>query len=372
MRAFNGKKIAILTTTRAEYGILRTLARAVHEAEDLDLQLIVSGSHLLEAQGNTLQEIEADGLPVAAHVPIFDQEGTSPVDNAEAFGCMAMRLAPELERLRPNKLVLLGDRFETLAAASAAALMRMPIVHLHGGEETSGALDNRFRHAISQLADIHLTATEQARAKLIQMGLPPEKMHHVGALGVWNALNQPLKTLDELQQLSPVPLRKSLFVITFHPETGTGASPTQQVQALIEALKTFPDSTQVITFANMDAGGAEINRLWQAYAQAHPERVWLTPSLGQQNYHSLLQYADVVIGNSSSGILEAPSFRVPTVNIGQRQAGRERADSVLDTPADKHEIQKTIQAALNFQGVYNNPYYKADTLTNMLNRIRNE
>ncbi len=366
------KKIAILTTTRAEYGILRTLACAVREAEDLKLQLIVSGSHLLEAQGRTLAEIEADGLPVAAQVPIFAEQDATPQGNAQAFGRMAERLAPVLDQLKPDKLVVLGDRFETLAAVSVAVMLHIPVVHLHGGEETAGALDNRFRHAISQLADMHLTATKKAREKLIQMGLSEDRVHHVGALGVWNALSQPLKSLDELQKIITIPLKNPLFVITFHPETATDASPTQQVRELIAALEAFPDSTQIITFANMDAGGGRINQLWQTYADKYSDRVWLTPSLGQQNYHSLLQYADVVIGNSSSGILEAPSFGVPTVNIGQRQAGRERAESVFDAPAEKRAIQKSIEDAIQYQGGFNNPYTKADVLKNILDKLRDE
>lgn len=365
------KKIAILTTTRAEYGILRTLARAVHEAPDLELQLIVSGSHLLAGQGRTLTEIEADGLPVAAEVTIFDEEDATPLGNACAFGRMAERLAPVLVDLQPDKLVLLGDRFETLAAASVAALLHVPIVHLHGGEVSLGSLDNRFRHAISQLADMHLSATASARDRLIQLGLPAEQVHHVGALGVWNALNQPLKSLDELQKLIPVVLNKPLFVITFHPETVTAASPQQQVSELIKALEAFPESTQIITYANMDAGGGQINQLWQAYADKYCAQVWLTPSLGQQNYHSLLQYADVVIGNSSSGILEVPSFGVPTVNIGQRQARRERAASVLDVPAEAACIKQAIeQALIGNKSSAQNPYGQPDTLNKIMNLLK--
>ncbi|WP_294947004.1 UDP-N-acetylglucosamine 2-epimerase [Sulfurivirga sp.] len=365
------KKIAVLTTTRADYGILQPLIHALHEADWAELQLIVTGSHLLESQGRTVREVEADGLPIAARVPIFEEGTTTALDNARAFGVAAERMAPVLVDLKSDTLVLLGDRFETLAIAAATALLHIPIVHLHGGEESAGALDNRFRHAISQLADWHLTATEKAAEKLRQMGLPAERIHHVGALGVWNVLNQPRLDREALQRQIPVPLRSPLFVITFHPETATDQSPEQQVRALIDALAQFPEASQIITYANVDEGGETINRLWREYAKAHPGTVWLTPSLGRLRYHSLLAIADVVIGNSSSGILEAPSFGLTTVNIGDRQAGRERAESVIDTPAENEAIIEAIRTALSRgRRTVKNPYEKADTLSEMLQILK--
>lgn len=365
------KKIAVLTTTRADYGILQPLIHALHEADWAELQLLVTGSHLLESQGLTVREIEADGPPIAARVPIFEEEAATALDNARAFGLAAERIAPVLAELEPDALVLLGDRFETLAVAVAAALLHVPLVHLHGGEESAGALDNRFRHAISQLADWHLTATEQAAERLRQMGLPAERIHHVGALGVWNVFHQPRVDREVLQRQIPVSLRSPLFVITFHPETATGQSPVQQVRALIDALAQFPEATQIITYANVDEGGEAINRLWGDYAEAHPDSVWLTPSLGRLRYHSLLALADAVIGNSSSGILEAPSFGLPTVNIGDRQAGRERAESVIDVPAETEAIIETIRTALiRGRQSFKNPYAKADTLSEVLQILK--
>lgn len=366
------KRIAVVTTTRADYGILKPLIQALGDADWAALQLIVTGSHLLESQGRTLQEIEADGVHVAAQVPIFSEQDTSALHAAQAFGHAAERVAPVLAQLQPDALVVLGDRFETLAIAAAAALLHIPIVHLHGGEQTEGALDNRFRHAISQLADWHLTATEKARHTLICMGLPTERVFHVGALGVWNVLNQPRLSREALQAQCPVPLKAPLFLITFHPETDTGQTPQAQVEALIRALEAFPDTTQIITYANVDEGGEAINALWRGYAARHPDRVWLTPSLGQQRYHSLMAIADAVIGNSSSGILEAPSFGVPTVNIGARQAGRERAASVVDVPAESGMIIAAIDRVLK-QGKMDsaqNPYACADTLGKILKIIR--
>ena len=365
------KKIAVLTTTRADYGILSPLVQALHQADWAELALLVTGSHLLASQGMTVREIEADGVPIAARIPIFEEGTTTALDNARAFGVAAKRVAPVLDRIRPDVLVLLGDRFETLAVAVAAALLHIPIVHLHGGEQSAGALDNRFRHAISHLADWHLTATAKAAETLRQMGLPPARVHHVGALGVWNVLNQPRLDRETLQQQVPVPLRSPLLVITFHPETDTDVTPDEQVRALIEALGQFPDSTQIITYANVDEGGEVINRLWQAYAEAHADRVWLTPSLGRLRYHSLLALADVVVGNSSSGILEAPSFGVPTVNIGARQAGRERAESVVDTPANAEHIVNAIRSVLKTgRRLVKNPYERADTLACIMERLK--
>ncbi|HIQ40843.1 MAG TPA: UDP-N-acetylglucosamine 2-epimerase (hydrolyzing) [Sulfurivirga caldicuralii] len=361
------KKIAVLTTTRADYGILQPLIQALHQASWAELALLVTGSHLLPEQGLTAREIEADGVPIAARIPIFTPAASNALDMARDFGVAAQRLAPVLAQCRPDALVLLGDRFETLAIAAAAALLHIPIVHLHGGEESAGALDNRFRHAISHLADWHLPATEQAAARLRQMGLPASRIFPVGALGVWNVLNQPRMDRSALQAQIPVPLRHPLLVITFHPETDTGVLPAAQVQTLIDALTQFPDSTQIITYANVDEGGGQINRLWQAYAQRYPERVWLTPSLGRLRYHSLLAIADGVVGNSSSGILEAPSFGLPTVNIGARQAGRERAQSIIDVPAEREAIVAAIRQALH-QGrkKVQNPYARADTLERII------
>ena len=365
------KKIAVLTTTRADYGILSPLVQVLHQAEWAELALLVTGSHLLESQGMTVNEIEAAGMPIAARIPIFSEHAADALDAARAFGVAAERVAPVLERLKPDALVLLGDRFETLAIAAAAALLHIPIVHLHGGEQSEGALDNRFRHAISHLADWHLTATAKAADRLRQMGLPPERIHHVGALGVWNMRNLPLLDRETLQGQLPIAIRKPLMLVTFHPETDTGASPEQQVQALIDALSQFSDSTQIITYANVDEGGERINRLWQAYAETHPDRVWLTPSLGRLRYHSLLALADVVVGNSSSGILEAPSFGVPTVNIGKRQAGRERAESVVDVPAQTACIVEAIRTALkNGRKLVKNPYERADTLACIIERLK--
>lgn len=365
-------RIAVVTTTRADYGILKPLIKALEKADWAQLQLLVTGSHLLESQGSTQHEIEADGVPVAVKVPIFSESDTSALHAAQAFGRAAEQIAPVLDRLKPDALVVLGDRFETLAIAAAAALLHIPIVHLHGGEQTFGALDNRFRHAISQLADWHLTATARARETLIRMGLPMQRVFHVGALGVWNVLNQPRLSREALQAQSPIALKAPLFLITFHPETDTGQTPQAQVEALIKALEAFPQSSQIITYANVDEGGEAINALWQAYAARHPDRVWLTPSLGQQRYHSLMAIADAVIGNSSSGILEAPSFGVRTVNIGARQAGRERAATVVDVPAESGVIIAAIDRVLT-QGKVDsaqNPYACADTLGKILKIIR--
>jgi len=339
------RRIAVVTGTRADYGLLRWTMVRIAESDSLELCVIATGTHWSEEFGSTHTEITADGFSIDERVDMLSELDT-PLGVARSTGVSTTLLADALARLKPDLVLVLGDRFEILAAAQAALLLGIPVAHIAGGEITEGAVDDAIRHAITKMAHLHFTAAEEYRQRVIQMGEDPARVFCVGAVGLDNLERLPLFNESSLAKSVGLELHHPLALCTFHPETLSGVAPTDALRPLFAALESLPQLQVIITKANADAGGREINERLEAFAAAHSDRVAVFASLGQLRYLSLMTVADVVIGNSSSGILEAPSAGTPTVNIGDRQKGRLRAPSVTDVPNDPEAIRQAIEAAL--------------------------
>ncbi|MEX2450109.1 MAG: UDP-N-acetylglucosamine 2-epimerase [Rhodospirillales bacterium] len=340
------RNICVVTTSRADYGLLRWLILDIGETEELHRQLVVTGSHLLSAYGNTCEEIEADGIPIDARVEIGPDDD-SRLAAARSAGRAVASLAEAFETLSPDIVVLLGDRYETLAAAMAAMLLGIPIAHIHGGEITKGAFDDQARHALTKLSHLHFTAAEPYAARLRQMGEAPERVFMVGAPGVEAIRRLTLLTRAEIEENLGTNLGKPLFLVTYHPETLGGMNPVAAVDDLLNALAQWRDAEILFTGVNADPGNAAIRDAVTRFIRERGRGARAFDSLGNHRYLSLMAIADAVIGNSSSGIIEAPSLGVPTVNIGDRQAGRLRAASVIDSGESAEEIVAAIERALD-------------------------
>jgi len=338
--------ICIITGSRAEYGLLSPLLKLIKEDEKLQLQIIATGMHLSPLFGSTWQEIERDGFSINEKVDI-ELSKDSKVGIARSTGLAVIRLSESLERLKPDWVVLLGDRFESFAAASAAHLLGIPIAHLHGGELTEGAVDDAFRHAITKMASLHFTAAEEYRQRVIQLGESPNRVFNVGAIGLDNVKRLTLLSKNELEkQLAFTELDKTILV-TFHPVTLESVSSEEQLKELLGVLDDLKDHKIIFTFPNADADGRVIIGLLEDYVARNVNRAKAFASLGQLRYLSLLKYVQAMVGNSSSGLIEAPAFGLPVVNIGSRQNGRLRPPSVIDTPPDKKNISEAVQKALS-------------------------
>lgn len=340
------RTICFFTGTRAEYGLLRPLMRAIDASAEATLKTLVTGSHLGASSGATWREIDEDGLPIDERVEVLLDSGTD-VGVCTAIGLGVMRYAEALKRLNPDILVVLGDRFEALAAAIAATVCKIPVAHIHGGELTLGAMDDAFRHAITKMSHLHFTSTEAYRQRVIQLGEAPTRVHYVGALGVENLRTLPLVDRAEVERRLDLAAAEPYFLVTFHPATMEADSPSAQVQALLDALDAFPDHVVVFTGANADPGGSDLNRLLAAHAARSPQRFRFSMSLGATLYLSAARAARAVVGNSSSGIIEVPSLGVPTVDIGTRQQGRIRSASVVHCAPDAASIEAAIARAIS-------------------------
>jgi UDP-hydrolysing UDP-N-acetyl-D-glucosamine 2-epimerase len=362
------RTICIFTGTRAEYGLLRPLMRALEATPDVTLKLLASGSHVAQANGATWHEIANDGLRIDERAEVLMDSATE-TGVYTAMGLGMIRYGDVFRRLAPDLLVLLGDRYEAFAAAAAAAVCRIPIAHLHGGELSYGALDDAFRHAITKLSQLHFASTQGHRHRIIQLGEHPDRVFAVGALGVENIRTVELYGPEETARRLGMDPAQPYFLATFHPATLSAKPPGTQVRALLDALDAFPDHAVVMTGANADAGGLAINRLLAERAGIHarrPERYRFHMSLGTQLYLSAARHAAAVLGNSSSAIIEVPTLGVPSVDIGPRQAGRTRGDSVIacgdETPAIIEAIQRALSPAFRrLAAAADNPYERPGT-----------
>lgn len=342
------RKIAILTGTRADFGLLRPLCLAINADPETELALIVTGMHLAPEFGLTVSEIENEGFAIAERVDmLLASDGAQAITKSMGLGMIGY--ADALARVAPDVLVVLGDRFETFAAAAAAMAASIPIAHIHGGEITEGALDDQMRHAITKMANVHFPTTEIYRRRIVQMGEPPETVFSVGAPALdtirgFEAMDRGALSADlglDLDGDGP------LFLVTFHPVTTEPGASVVQCRSVLDALDRFRDARIVMTYPNADAEGRALIGTITDWAQAKSETVALVQSLGQKRYLSVMSMADVVIGNSSSGIIEAPQFAVPTVNIGSRQNGRIMAPSVVSCPPMADDIAQAIDTALS-------------------------
>lgn len=337
------RKICVVTGTRAEYGLLYCLMKEIQADDELELQIITTGQHLSPEFGLTYKNIEADGFVINAKVEML-LSSDSPVGIAKSVGLGTIGFADALARLQPDIMVLLGDRFEALAAAQTAMILRIPIAHIHGGETTEGAIDEAIRHSITKMSQIHFVSEPEYRDRVIQLGENPESVFEVGAVGIDNIVRLKLLSLQDLEKQINFSLGKKFFLVTYHPETLTGKSPVGTLQTLFAVFDEFPEYKLIFTQANSDAGGRIINEQIEAYAKKNKERVLLVKSLGQLRYLSAMKLCAAVVGNSSSGLLEAPVLHVPTINIGDRQKGRKRYPSVIDCNEDKQQLLSAIQS----------------------------
>ena len=340
------RKICIVTGARAEYGLLYWLMKEVGADPDLQLQIIATGMHLSPEYGSTYQQIETDGFSIDAKVEML-LSSDSPVGLAKSMGLGVIGFADALDQLEPDILVVLGDRFEILAAAQAAMVARIPIAHIHGGETTEGAFDESIRHAITKMAQWHFVAAEPYRKRVIQLGETSDRVFNFGAPGLDHL--QRLEWIDRpsLEKSLAIKLDPPVFLVTYHPATLSQQKPIAALNELLAALDEFPQATTIFTYPNADTGGrALIERLdqWVATNRHHAKAF---VSLGQHRYLNLMHEADVVIGNSSSGLTEAPALKKATVNIGNRQKGRLRASSIIDASEEKELIVAAINKALS-------------------------
>ncbi len=338
------RKIAVFTGTRAEYGLLFWLMKAINKNPALELQIIVSGAHLSPQFGETWKQIEEDGFTIAAKVDL-QLTGDTPLAITHALARGVAGCGEALAQLNPDILVVLGDRYEALAAAQAAMIARIPIAHIHGGESTEGAIDEAIRHAITKMAHLHFVAAEVFRTRVIQLGETPEHVWVVGAAGLDNIAALPVIPKEELEKIVGLTLAPPLFLLTYHPETLHHADPMDSLTHVLAALNE-QNGTIVITGTNADTGGTEIRRALQAFAAQQPANVAYVENLGASRYLSLMRCADVVIGNSSSGLLEAPAIGTPSINIGDRQRGRPLAPSVITCAHDKEALRAALSQAL--------------------------
>ncbi|MGD9838226.1 MAG: UDP-N-acetylglucosamine 2-epimerase [Afipia sp.] len=355
------RRICIFTGARSDFGLLQPLIRAVMQDELLELQLVVTGSHLAADFGLSVQEIEKAGIPIARKVDILGTSD-SPADVARSAGRGVVGFADALEELNPNIVAVLGDRYEALAAAFSSVILGIPVAHLHGGEVTEGSSDDSFRHAITKLASLHFVAAEPYRARVVQMGENPERVFLVGGLGVDAMARLPLLSRDEVEQRINFHIDSRTVLATIHPATAGAADSGFECDEMLAALEEERDLRIVFTLANADAGGREVNEKIRAFVDRHPDRSICFPSLGSQLYFSCLQFVKGLIGNSSSGLLEAPSFHIGTINIGDRQKGRLRSASVIDCAVDRQlirdalsrlfsaDFQKSVSSAVNPYG----------------------
>lgn len=335
----SARRIAVLTSGRQDYGILRSTIHALADAPDFELLLWAGGMHLNERFGRTIEGVRRDGVPVDRTLPFVGEPPDPAADAAAALG----QIAAALEAERPDALLLLGDRHETLAAAFAACLQGVPVIHLHGGEETEGAVDNALRHAITKLSHLHLVSHPLHARRVIQMGEAPEMVRVVGLPGVDNAYRPDLPDRGALVARLALPLDPPVVVVTMHPAT-LGDDPTQEVEAVAAAMARV-DATYVITQPNADRGGASIREFWAGWAPGRP-RVVVVDALGEAYYWGLLRQADAVLGNSSSGILEAPVLGLAVVDVGERQRGRLCWGEVVSVAAEAEAIAAALETGL--------------------------
>ncbi|MBQ7941483.1 MAG: UDP-N-acetylglucosamine 2-epimerase (hydrolyzing) [Muribaculaceae bacterium] len=360
------RKICIVTGTRAEWGLLSGIAKALDNRKDVVLQIIATNMHLSEKYGDTWKEIQRNGLKITLKVPIPTYITTAH-DTVNAMSECMKGMSKAFSTLSPDLILILGDRFEMLAVASAALIHRIPVAHMHGGEVTQGAFDESIRHSITKMSHLHFTSTEEARNRIIQLGENPAHVFNTGAIGVYNILHTPLMTREELESDLGITIPGNSVFVTFHPTTLDSIPPYIQCENLLNALDRRKDIKILFSYPNNDTGGNDIIQLIDRFVSNNADRSAVFPSLGARRYLSVLRCVSAVVGNSSSGIIEVPSMHIPTLNIGIRQKGRQRAESVIDCGVTFEEISEGLEKVLSEESISsartcNNPYEQAGTL----------
>lgn len=367
------KKIGVVSGTRAEYGLLRWVMQGIKESSLLDLQIIVTGMHLSPEFGLTYREIEKDGFEITRKLEMLLSSDT-PVGITKSTGLAISGFADVLEDLRPDLLVLLGDRYELFAAATAAMIAQIPIAHIHGGEVTEGVIDEAIRHSITKMSHLHFVATEEYRRRVIQLGEPPERVYQVGGLGIDNITKLSLLNRNELSESLDFNFGKRNLLVTFHPVTLEKGASASQMKELLSALDSLNDTHIIFTRPNADTDSRVLFELIDNFVSRHPDTSKGFTSLGQQLYLSCVNQVDGVVGNSSSGLLEVPSFKKGTINIGDRQRGRMKASSVIDCDPQCEDIKTALDKLFSDEFQLNlemtvNPYGTggaSDAIVNIL------
>lgn len=361
------RKICVVTGTRAEYGLMSRLIRLINDSDKTQLQLIATNMHLSPRFGNTCQEIEADGIKIDKKVPIIDDN--APDTAVETLISMSRALSGFAEayaELKPDLIVVLGDRYEILAATTAALIERIPVAHLHGGEITEGAYDDAIRHSITKMSHLHFTSTEEYRKRVIQLGEQPDRVFNVGALGVENIKKLPLMSKEEIEKEIDFKIDDNTILVTYHPVTLGNRTAKEDIDDFIAALEERKDLRVIFTMPNSDTGGQFIVDAINGFVNRNAERTKAYKSLGVLRYLSVMKQVAAVVGNSSSGLLEVPSFGIPTLNIGDRQNGRIAAESVYNCEPDEESVLNGLDKVLSKEFrelayVVRNPYEKANT-----------
>lgn len=367
------RKVCLITTSRADYGIQSNLIKLLQNDPEIDFSLIATGSHMSKEHGKTYQEIKKDGLQITKKIDIgMDKKNELYVEHV--FSNALMKISFVLKEIAPDITVLLGDRYEVLAAATACYLNNIPIAHLHGGEITQGATDEAFRHSISKMSYLHFTTCETYRQRVIQLGEDPKRVFNVGSLGVENTLNTTLISKEKLEQDLNIKFLKKNILVTFHPVTLEKGEAKQQSEELLSALDELQDTMFVFTHPNADAEGDIISDQIKKFIKLKNNR-YLFASLGMKRYFSMIKYVDAVVGNSSSGIIEVPSFKKVTINVGDRQAGRIQAKSIINCLPKKMAILQALEKAYSteFQTALKsviNPYEQKNTAQNIVRILK--
>ncbi|NBI07141.1 UDP-N-acetylglucosamine 2-epimerase [Senegalia massiliensis] len=368
------KIISIVTATRAEYGLLKPIIEKLNLIEEFDVRVVATGAHLSSEFGLTYKEIEQDGIVIDEKIEILLSSDT-PSSISKSMGIAMISFADYFEKLNPDMLIVLGDRYETFAVSTVAMNQRIPIAHLYGGETTEGAIDESIRHAITKLSYLHFTSTEKYRKRVIQLGENPERVFSIGAIGIENVLNQKLMNKSEVEKSIEFMLEKPYAIVTFHPVTLEGDNSKEQIKELLSACRLYEDIKFIFTKANADSNGRVINKMIDDFVYNNDNAIAFA-SLGMIRYLSALKYCSMVIGNSSSGLVEAPSFGVPTINIGDRQKGRIQSDSVINCKPYKDDIKNAIDLALTQEFKIKakntiNPYGDGNTSSKIVEIIKN-
>ena len=365
-------KICVVTSSRADYGLLKPLIIKFSNSEFFKLQLVVTGSHLSKNHGYTVNEIIDDNIPINKKIEIINKTNT--IEDIGKISANAFyKMIDVLSELKPQIVLILGDRYEILSCALASTFLHIPVAHIHGGEITEGAIDDMLRHAITKLSQIHFTSNIVHKRRVIQMGEQPKNVFNVGSLGVENLKNLKLLNLDKLQKQIDFKFRKKNLLITYHP-VSLDENPNIGIDILLKSLSNFSETGMIFTFANADIKGEYISQRISKFAKNN-DNVKLIHNLGQINYFSCLRYCDGMVGNSSSGIIEAPSMNKWSINIGNRQKGRLKANSVFDVEINEEKITKQLNFLLEKSlkipsSDFINPYSKKNTSSRIYEIIK--
>lgn len=348
------RKICVVTGSRAEYGSLYWLIKEIEADQDLELQIIVTGMHLSSEFGFTYKEIKKD-FKIDKKINMHLSSDTS-IGISRSMGIAQASFAKAYSKLKPDIIVILGDRYEIFSAASAAMIARIPLAHIHGGEATEGSIDEAIRHSITKMSHLHFTATDEYKNRVIQLGENPTRVFNVGGMGIENIKKLNLLNKNEFEKSINFKLNKKNILITFHPVTLEKNASKKQFQELLDAIDELEDTNIIFTKANSDIDGKIINKMIDKYVNKNFYKSRVFISLGQLRYLSALQYMDAIVGNSSSGLTEAPSYKIGTINVGDRQKGRIKANTVIDCLADKASIKNSFKVLYSkkFQSVLKN------------------